>query len=182
MTQILPEHSQNWKSIDRGGRWLGQALPQRGRCRRGRGSAAGLPPGARRVRAARGGASRPSQGGAALGVCRSSEAQDDGGGAGRRRRCWVGAAALGGRGSREDRGTALARTAAALGGRASHEDRPGLRGFRNIGFQLGRLGRLFFLIYVMLVADPRIFAEHPKMRTRHIKLCRVPYKSTRQSF
>jgi hypothetical protein len=84
-------------------------------------------------------------------------------GIGRRRRRWEGAAL------REDRGTAL------------REDRPGLRGFRDLGFQLGRLGRLFFSNLrdwvglcqkkVQLVADPRFFAERPKMRTRHIKLC-----------
>ena len=112
------------------------------RCSSGAGAGAGAVvaarPGAPGGAASSGGAGRgeqaelrDGQGGAALGACRSSEAQDDGGGAGWARRRWEGTALC------EDRGTAL------------REDRPGLRGFRDLGFQLGRLGRLLFLIYMI---------------------------------
>jgi hypothetical protein len=33
------------------------------------------------------------------------------------------------------------------------------------------IGSAFAKKKVQLVADPRFFAERPKMRTRHIKLC-----------
>jgi len=79
------------------------------RCSSGAGAGAGAVvaarPGAPGGAASSGGAGRgeqaelrDGQGGAALGACRSSEAQDDGGGAGWARRRWEGTAL------REDRG------------------------------------------------------------------------------
>jgi len=107
MTQILPEHSQNWKSrpgwtLAGAGAAVVGPVPARS-WQRGRAPPEGA--------ASSGGAGRGEQaelrdrqGGAALGACRSSEAQEDDGGAGRWRRRWVGAAALGGHGSMRGQG------------------------------------------------------------------------------